>query len=40
MPYLLQGALIEYGSDCLGPIPKVVTFQFNPESLAYMRRLQ
>lgn len=33
MPYLLRGALIEYGSDFLGPIPNVVIFQFNPESL-------
>lgn len=34
MPYLLKGALIEYGSDFLGPIPNVVIFQFNPESLS------
>jgi hypothetical protein len=33
MPYLLRGALIEYGSDFLGPIPNAVIFQFNPESL-------
>lgn len=33
MPYLLKGALIEYGSDFLGPLPNVVIFQFNPESL-------
>lgn len=33
MPYLLKGALIEYGSDFLGPFPNVVIFQFNPESL-------
>ena len=33
MPYLLKGALIEYGTDFLGPIPNVVLFQFNPESL-------
>jgi hypothetical protein len=33
MPYLLKGALIEYGSDFLGPIPNAVIFQFNPESL-------
>ncbi len=38
MPYLLRGALIEYGTDFLGPIPNVVIFQFNPESLT--RRLQ
>jgi hypothetical protein len=29
----LRGALIEYGSDFLGPIPNVVIFQFNPETL-------
>lgn len=34
MPYLSRGALIEYGSDFLGPIPNVVLFQFNPESLS------
>lgn len=33
MPYLIRGALIEYGSDFLGPIPNVVIFQFNPETL-------
>ena len=33
MPYLMRGAMIEYGSDFLGPIPNVVIFQFNPESL-------
>lgn len=33
MALLLRGALIEYGSDFLGPIPNVVIFQFNPESL-------
>lgn len=33
MPYLLRGALVEYGSDFLGPLPNVVIFQFNPESL-------
>lgn len=33
MPYLLRGALIEYGSDFLGPLPNVVIFQFNPETL-------
>ncbi len=33
MAYLLQGALIEYGSDFLGPLPNVVLFQFNPETL-------
>lgn len=33
MPFLMRGALIEYGSDFLGPIPNAVLFQFNPESL-------
>lgn len=33
MPFLLRGALIEYGSDFLGPLPNVVIFQFNPEQL-------
>ncbi|HBB35913.1 MAG TPA: hypothetical protein DDZ80_00535 [Cyanobacteria bacterium UBA8803] len=27
---LLRGALIEYASDFLGPLPNVVIFQFNP----------
>jgi hypothetical protein len=30
MSVLLKGALIEYGSDFLGPLPNVVVFQFNP----------
>jgi hypothetical protein len=30
---LLRGALIEYGSDFMGPIPNVVIFQFNPETM-------
>jgi hypothetical protein len=30
---VIPGALIEYGSDFLGPIPNVVLFQFNPETL-------
>ena len=29
----LRGALVEYGSGLIGPIPNVVIFQFNPESL-------
>lgn len=33
MANLIRGALIEYGSDFLGPIPNAVIFQFNPESL-------
>lgn len=31
---LLRGGLIEYGTDLIGPIPNVVIFQFNPESLS------
>ncbi len=34
MGRFVRGALIEYGSDFLGPIPNVVIFQFNPESLS------
>lgn len=30
---MLKGALIEYGSDFLGPLPNVILFQFNPEKL-------
>lgn len=33
MSKMLRGALIEYGPDFLGPIPNVVIFQFNPETL-------
>ena len=33
MPFLMRGAMIEYGSDFFGPLPNVVIFQFNPESL-------
>ena len=32
-PVPLRGALVEYGSDLLGPLPNVVIFQFNPEPL-------
>jgi hypothetical protein len=39
MPYLLRGALIEYGTDLIGPIPNIVIFQFNPESLARSLRI-
>ena len=31
---VLRGALIEYGTSLIGPIPNVVIFQFNPESLS------
>jgi hypothetical protein len=34
MENTLKGALIEYGSSFLGPIPNVVIFQFNPEKLS------
>ncbi len=34
MSYLVKGAFIEYGTDFLGPVPNVVIFQFNPESLS------
>lgn len=33
MSYVLRGGLVEYGSDFLGPLPNIVIFQFNPESL-------
>lgn len=33
MSYLLRGALVEYGADLIGPIPNIVIFQFNPETL-------
>ncbi|MCB1852627.1 MAG: hypothetical protein KDI83_17920 [Gammaproteobacteria bacterium] len=32
--FFLRGALIEYGSDVLGPLPNIVVFQFNPEQIA------
>lgn len=34
MAFFLRGALVEYGTDFLGPLPNVVIFQFNPESLS------
>jgi len=33
MSAFMRGALIEYGSGLMGPIPNVVIFQFNPETL-------
>lgn len=39
MPYLLRGALVEYGTDLIGPIPNIVVFQFNPESLTRTLRV-
>jgi hypothetical protein len=32
--HLLRGGLVEYGSDFLGPLPNVVIFQFNPETMS------
>lgn len=34
MPFFLKGALVEYGTDVLGPIPNIVVFQFNPEQIS------
>ncbi len=34
MSFFLRGALVEYGSNVLGPIPNIVVFQFNPESIS------
>jgi hypothetical protein len=34
MSYMLRGALVEYGSNFLGPLPNVVVFQFNPEQIS------
>lgn len=34
MPYLIKGKLVEYKSDFLGPLPNIVIFQFNPETLS------
>src|SRR5262245_46225611 len=33
MPFRMPGALIEYGTNLIGPIPNVVLFQFNPSSM-------
>jgi hypothetical protein len=33
MSNLLRGTLVEYGEGLIGPIPNVVIFQFNPETL-------
>lgn len=30
----LRGALIEYGTDFMGPIPNIVIFQFNPDTMS------
>lgn len=34
MAFLLRGALVEYSTDVLGPLPNVVVFQFNPEQIS------
>ena len=34
MSFFIRGALVEYGSDFLGPIPNIVVFQFNPEQIS------
>ena len=39
MTYLLRGALVEYGADLIGPIPNIVIFQFNPETLTRTLRI-
>jgi hypothetical protein len=31
--FFLRGALVEYGTDVLGPLPNIVVFQFNPERI-------
>jgi len=33
-PRLLKGALVEFSERFIGPIPNVIIFQYNPESLA------
>ncbi len=32
--FFLRGALLEYGTDVLGPLPNIVVFQFNPEEIS------
>lgn len=32
--FFLRGALVEYGTDVLGPLPNIVVFQFNPEQIS------
>jgi hypothetical protein len=32
--FLIRGALVEYGTDVLGPLPNIVVFQFNPEQIS------
>jgi hypothetical protein len=31
--FLIRGAVVEYGTDVLGPLPNIVVFQFNPEKI-------
>lgn len=35
----LRGALVEYSGQFLGPIPNIVLFQFNPESISRTLRI-
>lgn len=32
-PFLLKGALVEFSERFLGPVPNIIVFQYNPESL-------
>ncbi|MFN3324551.1 MAG: hypothetical protein ACK5AZ_13725 [Bryobacteraceae bacterium] len=32
--FLIRGALVEYGTNVLGPLPNIVVFQFNPEEIS------
>jgi hypothetical protein len=32
--FFLKGALVEYGTKLLGPLPNIVVFQFNPEEIS------
>src|SRR6478752_932706 len=32
-PKLLKGALIEFSERFIGPVPNVIVFQYNPESM-------
>ena len=32
--FLMRGALVEYASDFLGPLPNIIVFQFNPEQIS------
>ncbi len=33
-PFLLKGALVEFSERFIGPIPNIIIFQYNPESLS------